>query len=48
MEDMIFIVLFIAIPVTILTMGFIAMISRQERELDEQTEAEEGGPPRQL
>lgn len=31
MEDLIFIVLFISIPVIILTMGFIAVLTREER-----------------
>lgn len=31
LENLIFIVLFIAIPVTVLTMGFIAVITREKQ-----------------
>ncbi len=33
MENLIFIVLYVAIPVIILTMGFIAVLTREQREL---------------
>ncbi len=35
MEDLIFIVLFVAIPTIVLMMGFIAVLTREKRELEE-------------
>lgn len=35
MENLIFVVLFVAIPTIILTMGFIAVLTREARELEE-------------
>ncbi len=44
MEDLIFIVLFVAIPTIILTMGFIAVLTREKREMDERSELENRSP----
>lgn len=46
MEDLIFIVLFIAVPVTILTMGFIAVLTREKRELEGHSDLDERPPTR--
>jgi hypothetical protein len=48
MEDLIFIVLFVAIPVTLLTMGFIAVLTREKRELKEQNGTESAGAGRKM
>lgn len=45
MEDLIFIVLFVAIPTIILTMGFIAVLTREKREFKDQDDVEHR-PPR--
>ena len=40
MEDLIFIVLFVSVPVILLTMGFIAVLTREKRDLKGQNGAE--------
>ena len=44
MEDLIFIVLFVAIPTIILTMCFIAVLTREKRELDRRPDLDERPP----
>ncbi len=47
MEDLIFVVLFVAIPTIILMMGFIAVLTREKRELEQYSDrpGESSRPP---
>ena len=40
MEDLIFIVLFVAVPVILLTMGFIAVLTKEKQKLKQQNGSE--------
>lgn len=46
MEEMIFIVLYIAIPVIILTMGFIAVITREQEAFERHPDVDDHPPGR--
>lgn len=47
MEDLIFIVLFVAVPTILLTMGFIAVLTREKQEMKKNGEPTSSTTPRQ-